>query len=586
MRRLAIFFFVILTALLAAHLALELSGRWLGLQQVGLFEQSRLHLALVLYQQAPELSNWLVKPAISSGYLASMASTEFWALRFATRSAAMLIAMGFLGVISGRLLSRSWQKNENTGFGSKRGLVRLGDFELPIKMVTQAILAMGSTGCGKTQMLRHILMAARNRDEGGLILDVGGELFTRLYDPETDCMIGMFDSRSVDWSPLSEINDICDVGRVAASMVHVPASGGVWEEHARIFIEGCLVGLYRRGRGSNRELLYMINRMPMSKLQKCIPKNHSSQSCLQPENERMFASVRATAGKACAVISGLNPSAGFGSWSITNWVRNLEKNPSWLFVPIPAVLDKASKPLASMVASFYVDAVVSLSENVDRRVWFFVDELGQFPPISSLSRALTLGRKYGLACVHAAQSVSQIQSAYGDDGSRTLLSCYGTKMIYRANDVSDAEWSSRFIGDRRRLKTSESRASTNSANGGSYTKSSSEAETIEKIILPAEFQELTDFHAWVRCGASRPRLIKVPFIDLGEQRIPQVMKADWVEPLRKKTGSELRGLTKIADEVPDTRLHLQSTAKFYEHVDARQQADEDTEFTDLLKERP
>ena len=298
---------------------------------------------------------------------------------------------------------------------SRRVPLMLGTHELHRKAESRHILAAGGTGSGKSQTIRAGVKAARSRGQKALVLDISGELLTRLFRPGIDHIIGAFDGRSESWSPLSEMKAEIDAMRQAAALIAVPESGEAkeWALKARSLTELVLIACFRlhlQGQSiTNKSLIDFLTIGDAAELRRIVP-HHPALGIFREGNERMLGSVLGVAGTCAQALATLDPEAGFGGWSISEWVAGGERDGGWLYVPVPADRKDSAFPLASLVAGTVIDSVLSLPEDENRRFWLFVDELGQYPAIADLSRALTLGRKFGLSVVAAVQSISQLRS--------------------------------------------------------------------------------------------------------------------------------------------------------------------------------
>jgi hypothetical protein len=66
-------------------------------------------------------------------------------------------------------------------------------------------------------------------------------------------------------------------------------------------------------------------------------------------------------------------------------------------------------------------ALLSMPENLSRRVWFILDELDSLNELPSLSPGLQEGRKYGGCFVTGIQDSGQLLATYGDHRGSTIF---------------------------------------------------------------------------------------------------------------------------------------------------------------------
>jgi type IV secretory pathway TraG/TraD family ATPase VirD4 len=177
----------------------------------------------------------------------------------------------------------------------------------------------------------------------------------------------------------------------------------------------------------------------------------------------------------------------------------------------------------------------TLTESRERRVWLFLDEFPQLPPIKQFPTFLELGRSKGVAVVIGAQDTAQIRAVYGQDQAKSWFGMTGTKIITRINASEAAEDISRLIGE----QEVERRTKSSTHAGGKTSITESTQRERRRVITASELGS--------RLGPTRDGL-RVLIIGLGEDvyelelpylRVPKlrepIMPAHWTRPL-----SELR----------------------------------------------
>ncbi|WP_156137115.1 type IV secretion system DNA-binding domain-containing protein, partial [Photobacterium iliopiscarium] len=92
----------------------------------------------------------------------------------------------------------------------------------------------GSTGTGKTVMIRKLLRWIRERGDKAVIYDKGCTFVSRFYNPDTDYILNPFDERSVNWSIWNDAHDVSDYENLAAALVpHTGNGDPFWIEASR-----------------------------------------------------------------------------------------------------------------------------------------------------------------------------------------------------------------------------------------------------------------------------------------------------------------------------------------------------------------
>ena len=312
--------------------------------------------------------------------------------------------------------------------------------ETPVEPHLEArhVLASGTTGSGKSQVVRRAARMARLRNQPALVLDINGELMSRLFRPGHDIIIAAHDARAQAWSPLAELNGEHDAARIAAAMIPLEGSAEAreWGHYARTYLEACLIACLRDRSepANNRRLAQLVASATPDYLKRVVGTDHAVAGMLSPGAARMYASAQGIAAARIGMaLRALDPAAGIDSLSIARHVLPEQlQHGGWIFCPVPAQVRDPAFAVASIVAGIVVDALLAMGEDPDRRYWLLVDEAGQYPAIAGLARALTLGRKYGLAAVLAVQSVAQLRREYGPDGATELPSGQAAQRVARA----------------------------------------------------------------------------------------------------------------------------------------------------------
>lgn len=537
----------------------------------------------LLFEYAPRLANsWLSEYTVTMGQLDMKMAVvhkhflnETAAIFGVVGSSISLVASVLL--VQLKKLSQKSPAKETTAKEEpsdleeeSRAVLKIGTREIPYEYEAEHLIAVGATGVGKSQAIRAAVKVARKRKNPALVLDIGGELTSRLYRPEKDFIIAAHDARSVDWSPLAEMKGDYDAERLAAAMIPLGHGGDSeeWARMARIYAEAVLMAVFDRHSdqkpATNTRLAAQLSSADPNELLAIVGDDSPAAGLLRPGAERMLASVVGTATSKASALRSLPPEGGVNGWSIKKWVSKVcdtdipeDDRDSWLFVPIPHEYGDSGKPLASIIAGFVVQSVLSMPES-DRRLWFFCDELGQYPQINAMSEALTLGRKYGLCCVHAVQTVDQLEKHYGRNGFVELLANYGAKIMFRQGDDRSAEWSSLQIGDaqirRIVINTSTSESGAGASSSTTTSESKQEQYSIERAILPAEFMGLPKLHACIKTTsrAGEALFSDVPYLDIGPQKEPAFVPRKRAAKSKPQTATNPVSVTK--DEPENTRI--------------------------------
>jgi type IV secretory pathway TraG/TraD family ATPase VirD4 len=229
-----------------------------------------------------------------------------------------------------------------------------------------------------------------------------------------------------------------------------------------------------------------------------------AQPFLEPENARMFGSIRSVAGSAAAAFEYVQAQRA-RSFSVRDWVRC---GHGVLFIPYSAAQIAA---LRSIIATWMRLAIFEAMsrEEQDQRLWFVVDELDSLGAIDGLKDALARLRKFGGRVVLGFQSVAQVSSTYGSGEAQTIVENCGNTLILRcagSEHGGTSQFASRLIGEREvvRRQTSRGRDRENffAARGARRSTSVSEQHVTELAVLASQIEQLPDLTGYLKTASS------------------------------------------------------------------------------------
>ena len=485
----------------------------------------------------------------------------------------------------------AWVKESNSqvkgikpekGKGKRKSLFKRAEIYfgvyMPIELECVHTLAVGATGSGKTQIVRAPLLKALERGQMGLCADYDCE-HTLSLAREGDTIIAPFSDKYSNYSILSEMKCREDATRIANIIITLPDSGPAleWAEYAQTLAAGLLeLGWDLNEAGipfTNRDFCVLLNSGDPALLRQVFEEESPAISFLREGNEKLVGNVLAIAASKGKALSAFDPEAGFDSFSIRDWVleNGDKKNAAFLWVMFPYDFRFIGFAISSIICGMYVDSCMALEKNDyntpvenHRRCWLIVDEIGQYPAISGLKEALSVGRKKGISAVLATQTVTQLIAAYGKYGSSTLFSNLTSRFYFRSNDNESAEYCQREVGQRRFVRTTKN---TSRSEGESTSNSVSNNNQVvtEDSVLASSFKELPDLTAWCKVGAAEWQSIdNVPFLSIPPAKIPKYK----IRVRSPRTGMNttdkvllyLGSLTEVADE---------SRADFFNEIEIR-----------------
>ncbi|HUX74085.1 MAG TPA: type IV secretion system DNA-binding domain-containing protein [Steroidobacteraceae bacterium] len=374
---------------------------------------------------------------------------------------------------------------------------------------------IGTTGTGKSTAIQELLAGAIGRGDRAVIADPDGGYMRRFFAPyRGDVLLNPFEPGSVRWDWCAEIHDRYDVEQLASGLIpsSADASGQEWRGYARTFFNA----VARRCRDGNRRSaaeLWRLLTVASSEELRPLVAGTPAQPFLDPDNARMFGSIRSVTGSAVAALEHIEAQRA-APFSVRHWVRDC-RAPGSLYIPYKAGQIAA---LRSMIAAWLRLAIFEAmngAEDRDQRLWVIVDELDALGAIDGLKDALARLRKFGGRCVIGLQSIAQVSSTYGGGDAQTIVENCGNTLILRcasSENGGTSQFASKLIGERevRRRQTARNRerAGWLSKGGARRSTNISEQFVTEAAVMPSEIEQLADLRGYLK-RASSPAWFKV-----------------------------------------------------------------------------
>lgn len=433
----------------------------------------------------------------------------------------------------------------------------IGNVKMPTNLEARHTAILGTTGSGKTTVLRQLLDRIEARGQAALIYDTSGEFIANYYNPRRgDIILNPFDERGAFWNPFAEISHPADTDRIARYLINETGDRDrdIWLEAARNLVANIMRKMWESDKCTPLELLNTLQFMKRDELEAWLA-NTSSARIFAEDADKATGSVLFMLSKACNLLMFLraNPRENEKPFSFSEYFNRIDKINGWkpwIFVPRKEDYFEAVKPLMALWLECASSACLGLAPSNDRNVWFFLDELADLPRVDNLARLLPEGRKFGASVVLTFQAVGQMRNRYGNERAEAMLGCCNTKLFMQLIDQESRQWASETIGK------SEVEISTLSEaidpKTGKFNKTLSASRQIRAAVLEADLRlpkytayllfpdglpvaqiKLTDAHILGRGAAKQDRFIP---IDIGLTLWGQVKKEDPIEIISLSEG--------------------------------------------------
>lgn len=185
---------------------------------------------------------------------------------------------------------------------------------------------------------------------------------------------------------------------------------------------------------------------------------------------------------------------GESNFSVTEWLSN--DRPGFIFVTNQSDLKDTLKPILSLFIDFLGKKLLSLPDDLQRRVFFLLDEFGTLQRLSSIKELLIASRSKGGSCWIGIQDIGQLNKLYTQDVADTIVNACGSSVMFAVSDPRTAKYLVDNIGDTEIMEAEEtySMGVANYRDGVSLT----QRRKRQRLILDSELMNLPDLHAYVK----------------------------------------------------------------------------------------
>jgi type IV secretory pathway TraG/TraD family ATPase VirD4 len=378
--------------------------------------------------------------------------------------------------------------------------VMVAGIPMPSQVENLHLLVSGSTGAGKSVLIRELVYTGLLRGDRMIIADPDGDMLSKFWQ-EGDVILNPYDSRTEGWSFFNEIRNDYDFKRYALSIVPrgISEEAEEWASYARLLLRETAHKLLLVGRPSMRELFRLTTIAQPEELKEFLTGTDA---------ESLFVGADKALASARFVLSDKLPehiNMPEGNFSLRNWLDKADGGS--LYITWREDMAETLKPLISAWVDVLCTSVLSLPDDEHRRLWMILDELSSLEKLASLESALTKGRKKGLRVVAGLQSTAQLDNVYREREAQTLRSCFRSLVVLGGakTDPKTCEDMSTSLGEHEVERDSYSKniSSASSTRGGTSTTTSTE-RLRERVIMPSEIASLPNLEGYIAFAGDIP----------------------------------------------------------------------------------
>ena len=411
----------------------------------------------------------------------------------------------------------SSQRRSARRIGAASESLTLAGISIPVADETKHFKLIGTTGTGKSTAIRELLGGAIARGDRAVFADPDAGYLADFYDRyRGDIVLNPFERDSVKWDLFAEIQNSYDVEQLASGLIpdcDDPAARE-WRGYARTFFAAVVRRCHTQGWRDVADLWRLLTIATADELRPIVA-GTPAQPFLDPDNARMFGSIRSVTGSAIAALEYIQQQRAT-AFSVRKWVKT-RTYPSVLFIPYRAGQIAALRTMIAAWMRFAIFEAMNQSQDHDQRLWFVVDELDALGAIDGLKDALARLRKFGCRCVLGLQSVAQVSSTYPHGEAQTIVENCSNTLILRCSGSENggtSQFASRLIGEREILRRQISRGRDRDnailARSARRSRSVTDQHVTETAVMPSEIEQLPDLCGYLK-SASSAVWLKVAF---------------------------------------------------------------------------
>lgn len=387
---------------------------------------------------------------------------------------------------------------------------KIATLPFPYGFEQSHLMLTGTTGTGKTTLIRQVVAQAIERGDRCVLFDLTGHYMEAFYDPGRDFVLNLNDARCESWSLFNDCHSRSEL--VTAATALIPADhgsdGGFWEKAARtLFVEMC-DNLRKKGRGTNQDLCDELLKASLKKIYESL-KGTVADPLISPDAAKMAQSIRAVLNSHAESIRFL-PDGG-EPFSIKDWIKRDDGKASILFITAQYAHLDMSRSLLTLWMNIAINTIMTLKHTRQLRTWFIFDELAALHQLPALERGLQTARSFGGAFLLGLHNFAGLRKTYGDDGAQNIISLTNTNVILRVKERETAEECSRLIGFRKVRTMDESYSY-----GAHQTRDASTISPTTKeeaLVIADDITSLPNLSAYIRFPEKFPStLVSFPYV--------------------------------------------------------------------------
>ena len=371
---------------------------------------------------------------------------------------------------------------------------------LPFHFETRNMLLHGAPGTGKSTVIKSLLHQLRARGDKVIIYDKGCSFVKHFFRPNEDILLNPLDARTASWSLWEECRDGPEFEALAAAQIPMPqqTQDPFWVNAARTIFATMARKMANDPEKSTLKLLEHLLTADLSKASQLLM-GTEAESLMTEKVEKMAISIKSVLATYLKSMRFIKDDA--EPFGIRRWLQD-ESQSNWLFISSVASKHEALRPLMTSWIDIAINELMSLGENLDRRIYFILDEVTSLNQLPYYLAALSDSRRFGGSFVTGIQNIAQMNRLYGQAGAQEISALHGNRFLFRQTDPEIARWSALNCGEEviREIREGVSYGANTMRDGVSI----SHHERVKPVVTPSQIQTLQDLSCYCRFPGDLP----------------------------------------------------------------------------------
>jgi type IV secretory pathway TraG/TraD family ATPase VirD4 len=387
--------------------------------------------------------------------------------------------------------------------------VQFGWLKVPENQATTHFAVIGSTGSGKTLLIRFLLQSVLPRMKGGqdsraLIYDAKRDMLPILSGMKLAVPVitlHPFDKRGAAWDMAKDISSPASADQMATILIPLDtnATNPFFSDAARALMTGVITVFIKKcpEAWTFRDIILALK--SATRLKQVLSECEETKDLIEQyfSNEKTANDVMSTLATKIQRYQYIA-----AAWdkaetkvSLKDWVTN----EYILVIGNDEETRSAVDALNQVIFKRVSELVLNQSESFSRRTWVILDELKEAGMLPGLASLLSKGRSKGACVVIGFQDIEGLSASMKDNRlANEIVGLCANKAILRLDSAETARWASRHFGEQeveiKKISTGETKQSDAFKLGAKSGKSSSTSESWinhkKEAVMPVEFLDL------------------------------------------------------------------------------------------------